>query len=103
MKRGALKNHFTPREKQVLELVCAGGTNQSAAKELGISIETVKIHLYRIFDKSGHGTRTELAIWANDRKRKQQVVRIRKYIEASLKSGDSEPLREALKVLEERS
>lgn len=51
---------LTPRERQILELVARGDARRDIAEEPGISEETVKTHLSRIFQKSGHHTRAEL-------------------------------------------
>lgn len=47
----ALAAHFrlTPRESQVARLVCAGCTQQAVAGELGLSINTVRMHLRSLF------------------------------------------------------
>lgn len=44
---------LSPREKQVLDLVGAGYTNDAVARELFISPQTVKTHLSRIYGKLG--------------------------------------------------
>lgn len=36
---------LTPRQRQVAELVADGLSNKAIARELGISIETVRVHL----------------------------------------------------------
>ncbi|MEA4907232.1 MAG: LuxR C-terminal-related transcriptional regulator [Anaerolineaceae bacterium] len=47
------------RERQVLRLAAAGLTNDEIARQLVVSINTVKTHLKRIFDKLGANTRRE--------------------------------------------
>ncbi|MEO5706443.1 MAG: helix-turn-helix transcriptional regulator [Alteraurantiacibacter sp.] len=42
---------LTPRECDVMEMLCLGRTNQDAALCLGIGLPTVKTHLGRLFDK----------------------------------------------------
>jgi ATP/maltotriose-dependent transcriptional regulator MalT len=39
-----------------------GSTNKAIARELGISEETVKVHVHRVFQKSGIHTRAKLAV-----------------------------------------
>ena len=45
------RHDITPREQEIIKLVCEGKTNQKIANELCISIHTVKDHNYRIFKK----------------------------------------------------
>ncbi|WP_068953958.1 helix-turn-helix transcriptional regulator [Pararhizobium polonicum] len=49
--------HLTPRESEVVKLLCFGRTNADIATCLGIGVSTVKTHLIRIFDKTGVETR----------------------------------------------
>jgi DNA-binding CsgD family transcriptional regulator len=51
----------TKREREVIELLCQGMTNQEIADRLFISPGTVKDHNYAIFQKAGVRNRTELA------------------------------------------
>ncbi len=53
-------NSLTRREKEVLALVCLDNRNHEIAKELGISVPTVKTHLQNIFDKFGLRSKQEL-------------------------------------------
>lgn len=48
-----------PREAQVLELLIAGRRNREIAAHLGISENTVKFHVAKIFRKLGVATRAE--------------------------------------------
>jgi DNA-binding CsgD family transcriptional regulator len=52
---------LTPTELRVAALVAQGGTNGDIAKELIMSIATVKSHLTHIYSKLGVANRTELA------------------------------------------
>ncbi len=45
--------HFTPRELQVLELMCRGLTAKEIARELNISWRTVEVHRTRAIAKFG--------------------------------------------------
>ena len=60
----AYKCGITPREFQLVIMVCDGDGNQDIAKHFGISEETVKRHLSNIFDKVGCDNRTALAVKA---------------------------------------
>jgi two-component system nitrate/nitrite response regulator NarL len=53
---------LTSRELQVADLVERGMTNRDIARELGIRIGTVKIHLKHIFEKTGVRGRYGLAL-----------------------------------------
>jgi two-component system nitrate/nitrite response regulator NarL len=55
---------LTARELEVLSLVATGASNKIIALELGLSEETVKHHVSKIFDKTGQSTRVELALFA---------------------------------------
>jgi DNA-binding CsgD family transcriptional regulator len=50
----------SPREAEVVQLVCQGRTNRQIADELCISLQTVKDHNYRIFRKLGVRNRVQL-------------------------------------------
>jgi len=53
------KNVLSAREREILELVGTGVTNQQIANQLIISINTVKTHLRKIYTKLGVESRTE--------------------------------------------
>jgi DNA-binding NarL/FixJ family response regulator len=55
---------LTPREEQVVALVAEGLSNRDVARELELSVHTVKKYLFRIFDKLGVSSRVELVIHA---------------------------------------
>jgi DNA-binding NarL/FixJ family response regulator len=61
---GQLASRFTPRERQVLQMVVAGHSNKEIAQQWMVSEETVKHHLTRMFDKVGAANRVELAMLA---------------------------------------
>lgn len=52
--------HLTPRERDVVKLLCMGRTNADIADCLGIGVATIKTHLIKIFDKTGSETRSGL-------------------------------------------
>jgi DNA-binding NarL/FixJ family response regulator len=58
---------LTRREHEVLRLVVAGHPNKDVARACGVSEETIKHHLTRIFDKVGASNRLELATIATKR------------------------------------
>ncbi|HTI68329.1 MAG TPA: response regulator transcription factor [Candidatus Limnocylindria bacterium] len=50
---------LTPREEEVLHQVAAGYHNKEIGDRLGISIETVRVHLKNIYEKLHVGSRSE--------------------------------------------
>ncbi|TDE86061.1 response regulator [Deinococcus sp. S9] len=50
---------LTPRESEVLPLLAQGYSNKEIAKNLGVSPDTVKDHLARLYAKLDAGDRTE--------------------------------------------
>jgi DNA-binding NarL/FixJ family response regulator len=55
---------LSEREREVLELVATGLSNQKIAAKLGISEKTVKAHLTSVFRQLGVDDRTQAAMWA---------------------------------------
>lgn len=55
---------LTAREKQILNFLAAGYTNNQIAEELVISVYTVKNHVHNVLDKLGFENRTQLVSFA---------------------------------------
>jgi two-component system nitrate/nitrite response regulator NarL len=55
---------LTPRERQVLALLAEGFSNKLIARELDLSLGTVKVHVKHILRKLKLRTRVEAAVWA---------------------------------------
>lgn len=53
---------FTPRELDIVNLICKGFKNKEIADALAITAGTVKVHLMHIFEKTGVKDRFELAV-----------------------------------------
>lgn len=58
--------NLTPRETEILELLCEGLANKEIADRLGISNETVRVHLKHIYEKLHVRSRTEAAMKYRD-------------------------------------
>ena len=55
---------LSDREIEILRLVATGVSNKEIAYQLGISPNTVKVHLRNVFTKIGAASRTEAALTA---------------------------------------
>lgn len=60
----SLVKQLTGRERQILGYVAAGMSNKAIAKALGISHDTVKLHVRHILAKLGQSSRVEAAVFA---------------------------------------
>lgn len=58
--------HLTDREREVLNLIARGYTNKDIARELVITVGTVKRHLSNIYSKLDVRNRTQAAAFVND-------------------------------------
>ena len=59
---------LTGRELEIVSAIVAGLSNRDMASQFGISEQTVKHHLTRIYDKLGVSNRLELALYAIQRR-----------------------------------
>ena len=57
---------LTPREREVLELLLEGWRNADIAARHGLSPNTVRNHVYGIYQKTGAANRIELAAMAQE-------------------------------------
>jgi DNA-binding NarL/FixJ family response regulator len=55
-------SRLTPREREVVHLICRGMKNRQIAENLQITPGTVKVHLMHIFEKTGLKDRLALAV-----------------------------------------
>jgi DNA-binding CsgD family transcriptional regulator len=69
------QNHalLTPRELDVLNSISAGHSNKAIARELGISLHTVKFHIESLFRKLGARTRAEAVARALEHRVRETV------------------------------
>lgn len=58
---------LTPREREVLQLVAAGWPNGAIARELELSLTTIRNYVGRIYPKLGVHSRAEAVVWARER------------------------------------
>jgi len=61
---------LSKREQEVVELILDGRSNRDIASQLKLSENTIKNHLFRIFDKVGVSSRTELLLYAMNNAKK---------------------------------
>ncbi|MCX7858364.1 MAG: response regulator transcription factor [Deltaproteobacteria bacterium] len=62
---------ISQREREIIQYVCQGLTNKEVAHKIGVSEQTVKTHLNRIFKKLGISNRFQLVSIFLDRERKE--------------------------------
>jgi DNA-binding NarL/FixJ family response regulator len=55
---------LTPREVEVLELICMGHSTREVAVKLGISFKTASTHRYSILSKTSVRNSVQLLLWA---------------------------------------
>jgi NarL family two-component system response regulator LiaR len=55
---------LTQREQEVLVLLAQGRSNRQIAREMKITVRTVKFHTTNIYGKLGLGSRSEAIVWA---------------------------------------
>lgn len=58
---------LTPTQRSVLQRVAAGASNRTIAREMGISVSTVKTHLRAVFDRLEVSSRTQAVARARTR------------------------------------
>ena len=58
------ENGLTAKEAEILQLIARGASNKDIARELFISSNTAKTHVYNIFKKINVANRLQAAIWA---------------------------------------
>lgn len=62
---GPATEALTRRERDIVHLVGRGMGNKEIARELGLSVTTIRSHLQKVYDKIGTGSRVELALLAS--------------------------------------
>jgi DNA-binding NarL/FixJ family response regulator len=59
---------ITPSENLVLQLLLQGQSNRAMAQHLQLSHRTVECHISRMLAKTGCQSRTQLLLWALQRR-----------------------------------
>lgn len=59
--KAAQQFHLSERERETACFICSGRSNEEIAEQMGISISTVKKHVYHIFEKTNITKRSQLA------------------------------------------
>lgn len=60
-------SEISPREREVLELICQGLDDSGIAEKLGLSRNTVRNHVSRLYAKIGVNRRSAAVVWARER------------------------------------
>lgn len=60
---------FSKKEEMIVKLISYGKSNKQIAAEMGISINTVRVHIQSIYRKAGVNSRTELLFLINSKDR----------------------------------
>jgi DNA-binding NarL/FixJ family response regulator len=61
--KGVLSSKLTKAEMDILDALLENGCcNDALAERFNVTTETVKVHISHILDKTGYGSRTELAV-----------------------------------------
>lgn len=66
LERSALVT-LSKRERQVLERLARGKSNEAIAAELGLATQTVRNYISAVYDKLGVRSRAEAVVWARER------------------------------------
>jgi DNA-binding NarL/FixJ family response regulator len=62
--KGERTHGLTPRELEVLQLICSGMSNKEIAEELELSANTVAVHRANIMNALGLHKTAELVVYA---------------------------------------
>src|SRR3954470_16964369 len=62
--KGERTHALTPRELEVLQLICSGMSNREIAERLGLSINTIAVHRANIMNALGVHKTAELVVYA---------------------------------------
>lgn len=63
----AVRPDLTPREREVLELIARGDSNNQIAETLGLSYPTVRNYVAKLYEKIEVNSRAQAVVWARER------------------------------------
>lgn len=64
---GFAANDLTPRERDVLGLICEGLPDKKIAARLNLALNTIRNHVATVYSKLGVHSRSEAIVWARER------------------------------------
>jgi DNA-binding CsgD family transcriptional regulator len=73
MRQGKVRSLLTPREVEMLTAIGSGSSNKAIARQLDISLHTVKFHIESLFRKLGARSRAEAVAKGLERTRTETV------------------------------
>ena len=98
---------LTKRQIQLLNLLLAGKSNAGIAQGLQITEHTVKVHIWRLFNRIDVNSRLEAAAWWRAKQEQTANASVTQLIEAAgqlikgAKSGSFEAMAKSLAELED--
>ena len=57
-----MNNHFSPRQAEIVCLIASGLEDKEIARELGVSVTTVRTHLRRLYRQIGVPNRSRATV-----------------------------------------
>ncbi|MCU1296176.1 MAG: domain S-box protein [Acidobacteriaceae bacterium] len=70
----AALGRFTPRQREIIMLVARGCSNREIAKSLSMGEQQVKNYLRGIYREIRVANRTELVVWLNEQRQREQLL-----------------------------
>lgn len=57
-----MNNHFSPRQAEIVSLIASGLEDKEIARQLGVSVTTVRTHLQRLYRQIGVPNRSRATV-----------------------------------------
>jgi DNA-binding NarL/FixJ family response regulator len=57
-----MNGHFSPRQAEIVELIAGGLEDKEIARQLGVSVTTVRTHLQRLYRQIGVHNRSRATV-----------------------------------------